>query len=121
MPPTVFKTKNEDNIKLDVKNRISFMYSEFACIVDYLVEKYGKEKLLVYMKNLTKGNDHDTIFRQIYGTDFERMLVDFRQYVLLNAQNLKQQTSNSRHQQRMKKTRVRCNHKNLLAQKSEFQ
>lgn len=87
MPPTVFKTKNEDNIKLDVENRISFMYSEFACIVDYLVEKYGKEKLLVYMKNLTKGNDHNTIFRQIYGTDFERMLVDFRQYVLLNAES----------------------------------
>lgn len=62
------------------------MYSEFACIVDYLVEKYGKEKLLVYMKNLTKGNDHDTIFRQIYGTDFERMLVDFR-IRLLNAES----------------------------------
>jgi len=50
MPPKYFKTGKEDDIKLEVKFRIAFMYSEFACIVDYLVTTYGKDKLLQYMK-----------------------------------------------------------------------
>lgn len=46
MPPEYFKTKKEDKIKPDVKYRITFMYSEFACIVDYLIEQYGKDKYI---------------------------------------------------------------------------
>ena len=81
MPPFDFKTKREDKVKLDVEYRITFMYSEFACIVDYLVEKYGKAKLLLYMKSLIKSNDHDKIFKEIYGIDYNKFLIDFRQFV----------------------------------------
>ena len=44
MPPLDFKTSREDRVKLNVKYPITFMYSEFACIVDYLAETYGKGK-----------------------------------------------------------------------------
>ena len=81
LPPFDFKTKREDNVKLNVKYRITFMYSEFACIVDYLVVNYGKDKFLIYMKSLIKSNDHDKIFNQIYGIDFKEFLIDFRQFV----------------------------------------
>jgi hypothetical protein len=57
------------------------MYSEFGCIVDYLFTNYGKTKFLSYMKSLLNDNDHDKIFKQIYGIDFNEFLVDFRQFV----------------------------------------
>lgn len=60
------------------------MYSEFACIVDYLIAYYGKVKFLSYMKSLIKDNDHDKIFKQIYGVDFDKFLIDFRQFVAKN-------------------------------------
>jgi hypothetical protein len=82
--PFDFKTKREDRVKLDVKYRITFMYSEFACIVDYLVANYGRTKFLSYMKNLIKSNKHDKIFKQIYGIDFDKFLIDFRQFVVKN-------------------------------------
>lgn len=84
LPPFDFKTKREDKTKLNVKYRITFMYSEFACIVDYLVANYGKTKFLSYMKSLLKDNDHDEIFKQIYGIDFDKFIVGFRQSVAEN-------------------------------------
>jgi len=78
LPPFDFKTKREDNAKLNVKYRITFMYSEFACIVDYLVVNYGKDKFLLYMKSLIKSNDHEKIFKQIYGIDFDIFIMDFQ-------------------------------------------
>lgn len=80
LPPFDFKTKKEDNAELNVKYPIAFMYSEFACIVDYLVVNYGKDKFLLYMKKLMKSNDHDKIFKQIYGIDFDIFIMDFRQF-----------------------------------------
>ena len=82
LPPFDYKTKNEDKIKLDVKYRIAFMYSEFACIVDYLVSTYGNDKFLFYMKSLLQNSDHDEVFRQVYGKNFENAILDFKKAVL---------------------------------------
>lgn len=83
LPPFDFKTKREDQTQLNVPYRIPFMYSEFACIVDFLIEKNGKEKFLIYMKNLIYTNDHAKIFKEIYGCDFNEFIIQFRQYVEL--------------------------------------
>ena len=82
MPPDYFKTKKEDEIELDVEYRIPFMYSEFSCIVDYLIESYGKDKFLIYMKSLIKDSDHDEVFRQTFDTDFDTFLSDFKEFVM---------------------------------------
>ena len=58
------------------------MYSEFACIVDYLFANYGKTKFLFYMKSLLKDNDLNKIFKQINGIDFDKFLIHFRQFVV---------------------------------------
>jgi predicted SprT family Zn-dependent metalloprotease len=81
VPPEYFKTKKEDQINLDVKYRTTFMYSEFACIVDYLIEKYGKDKFLLYMKACINNNEHDKLFKEIYGIDFNRCIQDFKESV----------------------------------------
>ena len=82
MPPEYFKTEKEDQINLDVQYRITFMYSEFACMVDYLIEKYGKDKFLSYMKELTTNSNNDTIFKNNYGIEFEKCIQDFRESIM---------------------------------------
>lgn len=82
LPPLDFKTKNEDKTKLNVEFRITFMYSEFACIVDYLIETYGKEKLLIFMKKLMKDSDNDKVFKEVYNIEFSQMIVNFRNQVI---------------------------------------
>lgn len=81
MPPECFKTTKEDSINLDVKNRIPFMYSEFACVVDYLIEKYGKKKFLSYIKELTTDSGNDRIFKNIYGIEFGQCIQDFKAFI----------------------------------------
>ncbi len=81
MPPEVFKTKQEDRIPLDVKYRMTFMYSEFACIVEYLIETYGKERFLSYMNELTRTGNHDRVFKNNYGIDFSQCVQNFRKSV----------------------------------------
>lgn len=82
MPPEYFKTKKEDEVTLNVHNRIPFMYSEFACMVDYLISRYGKDKFLTYMKLLMTCSDHNRCFQQVYGFDFNRLVDDFKAFVL---------------------------------------
>lgn len=81
LQPLDFKTKNEDKINLDVEYRIPFMYSEFACIVDYLIETYGKEKLLTFMKELLKDSDNNKVFKEVYNIEFSQAIHDFRTQV----------------------------------------
>lgn len=76
-PPYLWKTSKEDPIKLNIKDPIAFKYSEFACIVEFLVEKYGKDKFLIYIKRLLTNNNHNKIFKDIYGIDFNDFLNDF--------------------------------------------
>ena len=54
------------------------MYSEFACIVDYLVETYGKARLIASIKELTRGGDTEEVFRTIYGVAFRECIRDFK-------------------------------------------
>jgi len=81
LPPLDFKTKYEDTTKLNVKYRITFMYSEFACIVDYLIETYGKEKLFTFMKELLENNDNNEVFMKVYNVEFEKVIQDFKKHV----------------------------------------
>ncbi len=78
MPPEYFKTSKEEQIKLNVKYRNTFMYSEFACIVDYLAEKYGRDKLILYMKKLTTNTNHDKVFKEVYGIEFRECIQNFK-------------------------------------------
>ncbi|MCC7521903.1 MAG: hypothetical protein IT220_09745 [Flavobacteriaceae bacterium] len=82
LQPLDFKTKNEDKTKLNVAYRITFMYAEFACIVDYLIETYGKEKLLLFMKKLLIESDNDKVFKEVYTIEFSQVIQNFRNQVI---------------------------------------
>lgn len=87
LQPLDFKTKNEDKTKLNVEYRITFMYSEFACIVDYLIETYGKEKLLIFMKKLLIESDNDKVFKEVYNIEFSQVIQIFRNQVIEHEKN----------------------------------
>lgn len=81
LPPMDFKTNREEKTRLNVKNPIAFQYSEFACIVDYLVITYGKEKLLIFMKKLFENSDNNVAFQETYSIEFSKMIQDFKNYI----------------------------------------
>ncbi len=81
MPPEYFKTNKEDEININVKYKIAFIYSEFGCIVDYLVKTYGKEKFIKYIKALLEVNDNESEFRKAYSRDFNEVISEFKEYV----------------------------------------
>jgi len=81
MPPGDYKTHREKRTKINVDARIAFIYSEFGCIVDYLIESYGREKFQAYMEGLFINGNHDEVFKKIYGIDFVRFLEDFKTHI----------------------------------------
>ena len=68
----------ENEAFLNVNYLIAFVYSEFGCIVDDLIATYGKQKFMRYTKNLCSAFDHERVFLEVYGIDFDDFLLDFR-------------------------------------------
>ncbi len=81
--PMDFKTSREEKTKIDVKNKVTFYYSQFACIVDDLIETGGKEKFLEYLNKVLDGRDHDKTFSDVYKMEFNNYINMFRQKLLL--------------------------------------
>ncbi|MCE5239954.1 hypothetical protein LLH23_15950 [bacterium] len=79
VPPEDFATRREDRIPLQVQFRKGFIYSEFACLVDYLVEQYGRDRLLAYVNALMRDSNNARVFRGIYGVDFPAAVAQFRE------------------------------------------
>ena len=81
MPPAFYNTKKADRINLDIPNRVAFIYSEFGCIVDSLIESYGRDKFLQFMKRLCDGIDYKHAFNDIYGIHFDTFIEHFKDMV----------------------------------------
>lgn len=88
LPPQYFGTKKEDEITLELDNKMAFVYAEFACIVDYLIRNYGKERFIKYMKQLLTEDNHDLVFKNIFGMDFLEFISTFRESVAKPLQSL---------------------------------
>ena len=82
MPPQYYGTKREDEIILELDNKMTFIYAEFACIVDYLIRNYGKERFVNYMKQLLTENNHNMIFKKTFGINFIEFISTFRKSVV---------------------------------------
>ena len=81
MPPDFYNSAKEDQVQINVKNRIAFIYSEFGCIVDYMITTGGKDRFLTYMKTLLYNNNHDLVFKDIYGISFDKFLINFKESI----------------------------------------
>ena len=81
VPPDWFGTSREDGLQLTVPYRSTFAYSEFACLVDHLIERHGKEKFVQYMTGLLGTYRHDALFQDVYGMEFEAFIEEFKAHV----------------------------------------
>jgi hypothetical protein len=81
MPPGYFNTRKEDQVPLNVQFRSTFAYSEFACLVDYLKLVHGTDKFADYVARLLNSYYPEQTFRDVYDTDFDTCLEDFKKYV----------------------------------------
>ena len=78
MPPEAYGTDAEEDVPLDVENRMPFIYCEFALIVDDLIDRFGRERFQEYMTGHTFWSDPDEVFERTYGMGFEEYLSSFR-------------------------------------------
>lgn len=78
MPPAFYNTRKADSIKLDIPNRVAFIYSEFGCLVDFLIESYGHDKFIQFMKCHCITSDYAMAFMDIYGIDFNTFISCFQ-------------------------------------------
>jgi hypothetical protein len=81
MPPELFNTRKEEQVSLNAKYKIAFIYSELGCFVDYLVTAYGRDKFIEYMKIQRTTWDHNQAFKSTYQIDLEKGLLDFKNQV----------------------------------------
>ncbi len=77
-PPDDFGKKRGDRAALDVQNRSAFLYSEFACLVEALIESYGEEKFEAYLRRLMRGRRSGAAFSETFRTDFDAFLRSFQ-------------------------------------------
>lgn len=82
MPPEYFENGKENEVVLNVGFRKAFIYCQFACMVDYLITRYGKDKFLNYMKTLLYESDHNLVFASIYGISFEEYIQQFKNFAV---------------------------------------
>jgi hypothetical protein len=81
MPPTVYQTKAGDDLEPNVENPLPFIYSEFACLVEYLIDSRGEARFWEYVRALMGDSDQDRAFCGVYGTDLEAVVEEFREHV----------------------------------------
>jgi hypothetical protein len=81
LPPEHFNTQRENSVPLRVRYKTTFMYSEFACIVDYLIATYGKDRFMQYTTQLLTSCRPEKVFTDVYGMNFEVCLRDFKRHV----------------------------------------
>lgn len=79
MPPSFFKTGREDRVRLKVPYRQTFIYSEFACIVDGLIAAFGKDRFLDYLNRLLSGQPHDRVFLSVFGLSLDEFIRQFKE------------------------------------------
>lgn len=74
-----FLASETDSIKsLKIEGKYYFLYSEFALVIDNLINIYGKQKLLLLISEMTEGKDFYKTFEIIYGISFKDYMNEFK-------------------------------------------
>lgn len=75
---TWIDSKHDREAAFPLENRIAFFYSQFGCLVDDMISRYGKEKFFRFTKMLVKGEESRKSFNMEYGLDMDAYLVIFK-------------------------------------------
>jgi hypothetical protein len=81
---TLFTSKGESVKKCKVPKKYKFAYSEFAYIIDDMINQYGKEKFIDFLKKSLQSDDFYILFKGIYKKNFPQYLTDFKERIKAN-------------------------------------
>ncbi|MFH1503592.1 MAG: hypothetical protein ABIE36_02960 [Candidatus Diapherotrites archaeon] len=56
------------------------IYQVFTLFAEYLILKFGEDKILELIKNLKEGKELNDSFREIYNKDFDELIEDANRY-----------------------------------------
>lgn len=72
--------------EFQMSNKYWFIYSEFACLVDDLIQNYGKDKLVRYITELLREKDDKKVFLRVFGIQFNEYVDDFKNRIGYNSE-----------------------------------
>ena len=70
--------------KFKLKNKFHFIYSEYGCIVDDLINTYGRNRFIGYYHQLLKNEENEKVFQDVFGISFSDYLEEFKKRMILN-------------------------------------
>ena len=83
---TLLKPQSKSVKYFPLPNKFMFIYSEFACLVDDIIKRYGKERFLLYLTTLLKEKDDKRVFLKIFGIEFKQYLDEFKNRIRVNGE-----------------------------------
>lgn len=83
---TLLNPQSENVKNFPLPNKYWFIYSEFACLVDDIIQNYGKEKFLQYLTELLEEKNDKDVFQRIFRIEFNKYLDDFKKRVGYNSE-----------------------------------
>ena len=61
-----------------LKNKFYFIYSEYGCIVDDLINTYGRNRFIDYYHQLLKNDENEKVFQNVFGISFSDYVKKFK-------------------------------------------
>jgi len=80
---TMIKRK-KSVFEFQMPNKYWFIYSEFACLVEDIIQNYGKDKFLQYMTEVLEKKDDKKVFLSVFGIKFNEYVDGFKNRIRHN-------------------------------------
>lgn len=75
---TWISPQNDKTDKFILDNKIAFFYSEFGCIINDLILRYGEHKFHQFLNGIITEDNYKEVFFNIYGIRFENYISIFK-------------------------------------------
>jgi hypothetical protein len=82
---TLLKPQSKNVKNFPLTNKYWFIYSEFGCLVEDLIQNYGKDKFFQYMTEALEEKDDKKLFLGIFGIEFNEYVDGFKNRIGYNS------------------------------------
>jgi len=84
---TLLKPQSKNVKDFPLTNKYWFIYSEFGCLVEDIIQNYGKEKFLQYMTEALEEKDDKKVFLNVFGIEFNKYVGSFKNRIGHNGES----------------------------------
>lgn len=75
---TIITSKGKSVVNCKLENKYWFIYSEFALIINNLINQYGEDKFIDFLKDSLNTKDFYQLFKITFGQSFENYLKNIK-------------------------------------------